>query len=169
MTCLWLFKLCKWNFISGKNFFYSFLLASWRSMTKIAGSGSIVRGTDLYQNVTNPQHCCPQFPLSLFHCWDMWPTPALCILLALGRREYRVQWGGVARLNSWTLQIHLCPQEERRQGGFILFFLLMAEVDNWWKNFSSSEEQLLPSFSPHQQIYLKLHDVVSYIMHIHTR
>ncbi len=46
-----------------KNFFLiSFLLASWRSMTKIAGSGSISQRNgsadpDPHQNVMDPQHC----------------------------------------------------------------------------------------------------------------
>jgi hypothetical protein len=45
-----------------KNFFWiSFLLASWRSMTKIAGSGTISQrygsaDPDPYKNVTDPQH-----------------------------------------------------------------------------------------------------------------
>ncbi len=69
VASLWLFtfeKLCKSTFKNmQKNFFYIiFLLASWRSMMKIKGSGTISQrhgsadlDPDPHQNVMDPQHC----------------------------------------------------------------------------------------------------------------
>ncbi len=88
----------------------SFLLASWRSMTKIAGSGSISQShgsadpdPDPYQNVMDPEHCFPHsytqqsaanctftwYPTILSHvctvisCWQVNVTvPAYSLLTA---------------------------------------------------------------------------------------
>ncbi len=64
----YLWKWCKCTFKRKKHsfkkkiIFFSFLLVSWRSMTKIAGSASISQRNssadpDPYQNVMDPQHC----------------------------------------------------------------------------------------------------------------
>ncbi len=63
VTSFWLFILEEWwkmnlrKGISTKNYF---LFASWRSLTKRAGSGSgsaFASGSVRYQNVTDPEHC----------------------------------------------------------------------------------------------------------------
>ncbi len=68
--------------ISRKTFFYiSFLLASWRSMMKIAWSGSrFIRqkhgsaDPDPHQNVMDSEHCCNNtWARSHPCCWSGWP------------------------------------------------------------------------------------------------
>ncbi len=100
VTSFWLLHLYKWfkmylqKVISRKTFFIiSLLLASWRLMTKIEGSGS-------HQNVMDPQHwkrasysnqekeifCCT----CVIGYWtaDSWPATA-----AGGERMIRTLWG----------------------------------------------------------------------------
>ncbi len=62
----------------------SFLLASWRLMTKIAGSGSISQrqesaDLDPHQNVMDPQHCSSAKEPDLNHAVDNWPNPISAI------------------------------------------------------------------------------------------
>ncbi len=76
VTSFWLFTVEKWckvpsKSIMQKNFFFKLVfLASWRSMMKIEGSGSISQrhgsaDPDPHQNVMDPQHWLLQFVILL--------------------------------------------------------------------------------------------------------
>ncbi len=93
-SCKPVFRILQ-KVLSRKTLFYSFFLASWRSMMKTEGSGSISQrhgsaDPDPHQNDMDPEHCCKQtaytiFILSIIYCTvqlihtsDIWSHIQFC-------------------------------------------------------------------------------------------
>jgi hypothetical protein len=101
-----------------KNFFkkISFLLASWRSVMKIAGSGSISQrhgsaDPDPHQNVMDPQHWCLEHPAAVVGlpccCGErIQPAVGLAWLAGGGQLPGPCPGGGLGRPTAIRLPDH---------------------------------------------------------------
>ncbi len=103
----------------------SFLLASWRSMTKIAGSGSICQrhgsedtGPDPYQNVIDPQHWLYSIMVAETRCptclTSWWPAAKSGVPpLRLPVRRLAAMWAGIEscpikdQLTNWAVEVNI--------------------------------------------------------------